>query len=62
MFGCELVPLSSRQGPMADSCKHGNDTSRSLKGGEFLDQHEQPLCSDWGRGELYNSLLPMRNT
>jgi hypothetical protein len=34
---CGLDSSSSRQGPMAGSFKHSNETSGSIKGGEFLD-------------------------
>jgi hypothetical protein len=34
---CGLVSSGSGQGPMAGTCEHGNETSGSIKGGEFLD-------------------------
>jgi hypothetical protein len=42
--GCE-------QGPMAGSCKHGNECLGSTKGGEFLDQ----LSNYWG-GDLLHGV------
>jgi hypothetical protein len=32
-----LDSFDSGQGPMPDCCEQGNETSNSIKGGEFLD-------------------------
>jgi len=32
-----LDASGSGQGPVADSCEHGNEPLGSIKGGEFLD-------------------------
>jgi hypothetical protein len=37
MWGCELDSSGSGQGPVADSCEHGNETSDSVKDGEFIE-------------------------
>jgi hypothetical protein len=34
---CGLDASGSGYGPVAGSCKHGNEPSGSIKGGEFLD-------------------------
>jgi hypothetical protein len=34
---CGLDSSASGQEPMADCCEHGNETSGSIEGGEFLD-------------------------
>jgi len=34
---CGLDSAGSEYGPMAGSCEHDNETSASMKGGEFLD-------------------------
>jgi hypothetical protein len=34
---CGLDASGSRQKPVAGSCEHGNESSGSVKGGEFLD-------------------------
>jgi hypothetical protein len=34
---CGLNTSSSRQGPAAGCCEHGNEPSGSMKGGKFLD-------------------------
>jgi len=34
---CGLDASGSGQGPMADSCEHGNEPSCSIKSGEFVD-------------------------
>jgi hypothetical protein len=34
---CGLDSSGTGQGPVAVSCEHGNETSGSIKGGEFLD-------------------------
>jgi hypothetical protein len=34
---CGLDSSGSGCGPVAGSCEHGNETLRSIKGGEFLD-------------------------
>jgi hypothetical protein len=34
---CDLDLSGSGYGPAAGSCEHGNEHSRSIKGGEFLD-------------------------
>jgi hypothetical protein len=34
---CGLDSSGSGYGPVAACCEHGNDTSGSIKGGEFLD-------------------------
>jgi hypothetical protein len=39
--GCGLDSLGL--GPMADYCKHGNEPSGSIKGGEFLDSSSWSL-------------------
>jgi hypothetical protein len=36
--GCELDSTSFGQGPVTDTCEHGNTTSVSIKDGEFLGQ------------------------
>jgi hypothetical protein len=33
---CGLDSSGSGQGPVAGCCEHGNETSGSIKGGEFL--------------------------
>jgi hypothetical protein len=35
---CGLDASDSGYGPEAGFCEHGNETSGSIKGGEFLDQ------------------------
>jgi hypothetical protein len=35
---CGLHSSGSEEGPVAGSCEHGNETSGSINGGEFLDQ------------------------
>jgi hypothetical protein len=37
MRRCGLDATGSGQGPMADSCKHGNEPSGSIQCGEFVD-------------------------
>jgi hypothetical protein len=34
---CGLDASGSGQGAVADCCRHGNEPSGSIKGGEFLD-------------------------
>jgi hypothetical protein len=34
---CGLEACGSGQGPVAGSCGHSNESSGSIKGGEFLD-------------------------
>jgi hypothetical protein len=34
---CVLNASRSKQGPVADSCEHDNESSSSIKGGKFLD-------------------------
>jgi hypothetical protein len=34
--GYGLYSSGSRHGPVAGSCEHGNETSVSIKGGNFL--------------------------
>jgi len=34
---CGLDPSGSGQGLEADPCEHGNESSGSINGGEFLD-------------------------
>jgi hypothetical protein len=34
---CGVDSSGSGEGPLADCCEHGNETSGSIKGGEFLD-------------------------
>jgi hypothetical protein len=36
--GCELDSSGSGQGPVADCFESGNETSSSIKGGEFLNK------------------------
>jgi hypothetical protein len=38
MVGCGLDSPGPGLGPVAGSCEHDNETSGSIKGGEFLDQ------------------------
>jgi len=35
---CGLDASGSGQGPVVGCCEHGNETSGSVKGGEFLDK------------------------
>jgi hypothetical protein len=37
MGGCGQDASGSGQGPVAGSCEHGKEPSRSITGGEFLD-------------------------
>jgi len=37
MVGCGLDSSGPGYGPVADPCDYGNETSGSIKGGEFLD-------------------------
>jgi hypothetical protein len=37
MENCGLDSSGSGQGPVAGSCQHGNEHSRSIKGGVLLD-------------------------
>jgi len=34
---CYTGPTNWTEGPVTDSCEHGNEHSGSIKGGKFLD-------------------------
>jgi hypothetical protein len=39
---CELNSTCFRQGPVVESCEHGNETLHCTEGGEFID-HQNVL-------------------
>jgi hypothetical protein len=62
---CGLDSSGSGQVPVAGSCEHCNESSDSIKGGEFLDQltdcQHRKDSAPWSYLIVYNKVLCVHN-